>query len=54
MRIHQTDIELMKIQAEVLFTQDENGHLRHINEPWGDMKPSPRFFLGMYQRRFNM
>ena len=46
MNIHQTNIELMKIQVEALFTQDEDGCLRHINEPWGDMKPAPRFFFG--------
>lgn len=46
MSIHQTDIELMKIQVEVLFTQDENGHLQRINEPTGDVKPAPRFFFG--------
>ena len=46
MSIHHTDIELMKIQVEALFTQDENGCLRHINEPWGDMEPAPRFFFG--------
>ena len=46
MSIHQTDIELMKIQVEVLFTQDENGCLQNINEPTGDIKPAPRFFFG--------
>ncbi len=46
MNIHQTDIELMKIQVEVLFTQDENGCLQRINEPTGDVKPAPRFFFG--------
>ena len=30
MSLHQTDIELIKIQVEVLFTQDENGHLQLI------------------------
>ena len=41
-----SDRELMKIQVEVLFTQDENGHLQHINEPIGDTKIAPRFFFG--------
>ncbi len=36
----------MEIQAEVLFTQDENGYLQRINESDGDGKPAPRFFLG--------
>jgi hypothetical protein len=41
-----SDTELMKIQVEALFTQDENGCLRYINEPGGDMEPAPRFFFG--------
>lgn len=41
-----SDRELMKIQVEVLFTQDENGCLQRINEPLGDAKPAPRFFFG--------
>ena len=46
MSLHQTDIELMKIQVEALFTQDENGRLQRINEPTGDVEPAPRFFFG--------
>lgn len=46
MKEHVSDTELMKIQVEVLFTQDENGHLQYINEPIGDKKPAPRFFFG--------
>ena len=46
MREHVSDRELMKIQVEALFTQDENGRLQHINEPAGDRKPAPRFFFG--------
>jgi RimJ/RimL family protein N-acetyltransferase len=41
-----SDRELMKIQVEVLFTQDENGCLLGLNEPDGDAEPAPRFFLG--------
>lgn len=41
-----SNMELMKIQVEVLFTQDENGCLQRINEPAGDIKPAPRFFFG--------
>ena len=41
-----SNTELMKIQVEVLFTQDENGYLQRINEPAGDIKPAPRFFFG--------
>ncbi len=41
-----SNTELMKIQVEVLFTQDENGCLQRINEPAGDATPAPRFFLG--------
>jgi len=39
-------MELMKIQVEVLFTQDKNGCLQCINEPIGAAKPAPRFFFG--------
>lgn len=42
----QSDRQLMKIQVEVLFTQDENGYLQRINKPNGDGKPAPRFFFG--------
>ncbi|MYA69425.1 GNAT family N-acetyltransferase [Candidatus Poribacteria bacterium] len=41
-----SNMELMKIQLEVLFTQDENGCLQHINEPTGAAEPAPRFFFG--------
>lgn len=41
-----SDKELMKIQVEVLFTQDENGCLQHINESIGNRKSAPRFFFG--------
>ena len=41
-----SNMGLMKIQVEVLFTQDENGCLQHINEPTGDTKIAPRFFFG--------
>ena len=46
MRIDQTDIELMKIHVEVLFTQDKSGCIQYINEPDGDAGPAPRFFCG--------
>ena len=46
MREHVSDRELMKIQVEVLFTQDENGYLQRINEPTGAPEPAPRFFFG--------
>lgn len=42
----QSNMELMKIQVEVLFTQDENGYLQYINEPTDDRKIAPRFFSG--------
>lgn len=41
-----SDKELMKIQVEALFTQDENGYLQRINESDGAAKPAPRFFIG--------
>lgn len=46
MREHVSDRQLMKIQVEVLFTQDENGYLQHINEPVNVPEPAPRFFFG--------
>ena len=41
-----SNMELMEIQVEVLFTQDENRCLQYINEPIGDTKIAPRFFFG--------
>ena len=41
-----SNIELMKIQVEALFTQDQNGYLQRINEPTGDAEQAPRFFFG--------
>ena len=41
-----SNMELMEIQVEVLFTQDENGCLQYINEPTDDRKIAPRFFFG--------
>ena len=46
MEEHIADKELMKIQVEVLFTQDENGCLQRINESTGAIGPAPRFFFG--------
>ena len=43
---HVSNKELMKIQVEALFTQNENGYLQHINEPTGAAEPAPRFFWG--------
>ena len=39
-----SDLELVRIQVQTLFTQDERGRLLAINEPGGE--PAPRFFLG--------
>ncbi len=41
-----SNMELMEIQVEVLFTQDENRCLQYINESTGDTKIAPRFFFG--------
>ena len=46
MREYISNKELMKIQVEALFTQDENGRLQRINEPTGAAEPAPRFFFG--------
>ena len=40
------DKELMKIQVEVLFTQDKNRRLQRINESTGATGSAPRFFFG--------
>ena len=45
-RSMKSNIELMKIHVDVLFTQNENGCLKGINESDGDAKPAPRFFFG--------
>ena len=39
-----TDLELMEIQVKTLFTHDEHGQLRYVNEPNGAR--APRFFWG--------
>jgi hypothetical protein len=39
-----SDLELMEIQVETLFSHDGNGRLRYVNEPGG--AAAPRFFLG--------
>ncbi len=39
-----SDLELMELQAEALFTHDQNGRIRYTNEPGAT--PAPRFFLG--------
>ena len=41
-----SNMKLMEIQVEVLFTQDKNGCLQRINEPIGAAEPAPRFFFG--------
>jgi len=46
MEKHVSDAELIKIQVEVLFTQDKNGYLQRINESTGATEPAPRFFFG--------
>jgi RimJ/RimL family protein N-acetyltransferase len=39
-----SDLELMRIHVETLFTHDHNARIRAVNEPDGD--PAPRFYLG--------
>lgn len=41
-----SDRELIKLQAEVLFTLDENGRMLGINQTGGDVELAPRFFFG--------
>lgn len=39
-----SDLALLELQIEALFTHDEQGHIVRTNEPNG--RPAPRFFLG--------
>jgi RimJ/RimL family protein N-acetyltransferase len=39
-----SDLQLLQIQVEALFTHDARGRLRYVNEPGGDR--APRFFFG--------
>ena len=36
----------MEIHVETLFTSEDNGRLRGINDPDGETGPAPRFFFG--------
>lgn len=39
-----SDLQLLEIQVEALFTHDPDGRIRSVNEPGGDT--APRFFFG--------
>ncbi|HEU0026590.1 MAG TPA: hypothetical protein VFQ25_05690, partial [Ktedonobacterales bacterium] len=39
-----SDLRLLELQVEALFTHDAEGRIVAINEPGGG--PAPRFFLG--------
>lgn len=41
-----TDLELMDVEIDALFTRDPAGRIVAHNEPDGDPDPAPRFFLG--------
>lgn len=41
-----SDIELMKIQSEVLFRLNKNRRILSINQLGSDVGPAPRFFIG--------
>ncbi len=41
-----SDIELMKIRVEVLFTLNKNRRMLGINQLGSDVGPAPRFFIG--------
>jgi len=43
---HLTDLELMDVEIDALFTHDLAGRIVANNEPDGDPDPAPRFFLG--------
>ncbi|MBA3946338.1 MAG: GNAT family N-acetyltransferase [Herpetosiphonaceae bacterium] len=42
--MHVSDLQLLELQADALFTHDATGRIRWINEP-GE-RPAPRFFFG--------
>lgn len=44
MTTSQSDLELLEMQIEALFTHDDRGRIVAINEPEGG--PAPRFFFG--------
>jgi RimJ/RimL family protein N-acetyltransferase len=54
-----TDLDLMRLQAEALFVHDANGRLVCINEP-DPTNPAPRFFLArtkvghLWRARFDL
>ena len=39
-----SDLQLLQLQVDALFTHDASGHILYVNEPGGDR--APRFFLG--------
>ncbi len=39
-----SDLQLLRIQVDALFTHDSRGRIRYVNEPGGDR--APRFFFG--------
>lgn len=53
-----SDLQLLEIQVEALFTHNSDGRIRSINEPDGD--PAPRFFFGrtregnLWRFRYNL
>lgn len=48
-----SDLDLIKIQVETLFSFTPNGQLQYINEPYTPPMPAPRLFLG-YTREGNL
>ena len=41
-----TQLELLRMHVEALFSMDENGHLVSVNEPWDNTKPAPLLYVG--------
>lgn len=39
-----SDLQLLEIEVEALWTHDRDGRIRHVNEPGGEL--GPRFFFG--------
>ena len=44
-----SSVQLMEIEADVLFTSDENGRLLRVNEPWPDSARAARMLLTLPQ-----
>ena len=44
----------MEIHVQALFTSEENGRLRGVNDPDGETGPAPPILLRAHQGRLNV